>query len=99
MSRAFWDGTSRLLIVRCGSFDPGPASLALFTPESLKQAEDAGEFDVDSNMLGLKPSPFQLVRFIKDLRRTDVSSELFVKLLEGYRELRKQSDADPLRCV
>ncbi len=56
-----------------------------------------GELDVDSNILGLKPDPAQLVRFVKTVNRVDVSSELFVKLLEGYHELRNQLDADPMR--
>ena len=69
----------------------------MFTPESLKQAEDAGELDIDSNVLGLKPDPVQLVRFVQGMGRGDVSSEMFVKLLEGYRELRSQPNSDPLR--
>ena len=69
----------------------------MFTPESLKQAEEAGEFDIDANILGLKPDPIRLVTFIRAVNRPDVSSELFVKLLEGYRELGSRTDADPLR--
>ena len=72
-------------------------SLSLFTPESLQQAEEAGELDVDSNILGLKPEPVRFVRLVQDIGRADVSSELFVKLLEGYRELRDRPDANPLR--
>lgn len=72
-------------------------SLSLFTPESLKQAEEAGELDVDANILGLKPDPVHFVKFIGSLKRADVSSELFVRLLEGYRELRSHADADPLK--
>ncbi|KAI1789539.1 hypothetical protein LXA43DRAFT_1075305 [Ganoderma leucocontextum] len=75
------------------------ASLSLFTPESLKQAEEAGEFDIDANILGLKPDPIRFVGFIKTMNRADVSSELFVKLLEGYRELGSRADADPLRTL
>ncbi|KAI0751606.1 hypothetical protein C8Q80DRAFT_1218295 [Daedaleopsis nitida] len=76
-------------------------SLSLFTPESLREAEEADELDVDSNILGLKPDPVRLVQFIRNINRGDVSSELFVKLLEGYRELRNQSeaDADPMRTL
>lgn len=77
--------------------DQNAESLSLFTPESLQQAEEAGELDVDSNILGLKPDPVRFVRFVKGLGRADVSSELFVRLLEGYRELRTQRDAEPLR--
>ncbi|KAL7282291.1 hypothetical protein ACG7TL_003761 [Trametes sanguinea] len=73
--------------------------LSMFTPQSLKEAEEAGEFDVDSNPLGLKPDPIRLVRFIKSLDRADVSSDLFVQLLEAYRESRAQADVDPLKTL
>ena len=74
-------------------------TLSLFTPESLQQAEESGELDVDSNLLGLKPDPVLFVRFVKGLGRPDVSSELFVRLLEGYRELRSQKDIEPMKSV
>ncbi|KAI9069217.1 hypothetical protein FKP32DRAFT_1682994 [Trametes sanguinea] len=73
--------------------------LSMFTPQSLKEAEEAGEFDVDSNILDLKPDPIRLVRFIKNLDRADVSSDLFVQLLEAYRDSRSQADADPLKTL
>ena len=38
-------------------------SLSLFTPESLREAEEAGELDIDSNILGLKPDPARLVQY------------------------------------
>ncbi|OJT09025.1 hypothetical protein TRAPUB_50 [Trametes pubescens] len=74
-------------------------SLSLFTPQSLKEAEEAGDFDVDSNLLGLKPDPVRLVQFLKGLDRADVSSDLFVQLLEEYRDLRVQDDADPMKTL
>ena len=83
-----------MIYLREEKIDP---SLSLFTPESLKQAEEAGELDIDANVLGLKPDPVRLVHFVKSISRADVSSELFVRLLEGYRELRIHADADPLR--
>ncbi|KAH9894464.1 hypothetical protein C8Q73DRAFT_518427 [Cubamyces lactineus] len=73
--------------------------LSLFTPQSLKEAEAAGEFDVDSNLLGLKPDPVRLVRFLKEIDRSDVSSELFVQLLEAYRDSRTQKDPDPVKTL
>ena len=73
--------------------------LSLFTPQSLKEAEAAGEFDVDSNLLGLKPDPVRLVRFLKEIDRSDVSSDLFVQLLEAYRDSRTQKDSDPVKYV
>lgn len=83
---------------RSGNSDQPPA-LSLFTPQSLQEAEEAGEFDADSNLLGLKPDPVRLVQFLKDLDRADVSSDLFVQLLEVYRNSRAQADADPLKFV
>ncbi|KAI0663236.1 hypothetical protein C8Q70DRAFT_501309 [Cubamyces menziesii] len=73
--------------------------LSLFTPQSLKEAEAAGEFDVDSNLLGLKPDPVRLVRFLKEIDRSDVSSDLFVQLLEAYRDSRTQKDSDPVKTL
>ncbi|KAI0698516.1 hypothetical protein C8T65DRAFT_660439 [Cerioporus squamosus] len=86
-------------ISRTEEADQNAEQLSLFTPESLQQAEEAGELDVDSNILGLKPDPVRFVRFVKDIGRADVSSELFVRLLEAYRELRTQRDAEPLRTL
>ncbi|KAI0058878.1 hypothetical protein BV25DRAFT_1829628 [Artomyces pyxidatus] len=76
-----------------------PASLALFTPEDLKRAEDGGDLDMDANILNLRPDPVQFVRFLKSLERADISSEVFVRLLEGYRELKAEKDGDPMRTL
>ncbi|VDC05160.1 unnamed protein product [Peniophora sp. CBMAI 1063] len=72
---------------------------ALFTPEDLKRAEESGEFDADANFLDLRPDPAHFVRFLKSLERTDVASELFVRLLEAYRESKANSDGDPTRTL
>lgn len=74
-------------------------SLALFTPDDLKTAEESGALDVDTNFLGLRPDPVHFVAFLKSLERPDVSSEIFVRLLEGYRELKSDDDGDPLRML
>ncbi|KAI9001411.1 hypothetical protein BD414DRAFT_519479 [Trametes punicea] len=73
--------------------------LSLFTPQSLKEAEAAGDLDVDSNLLGLKPDPVRFVRWLKRLDRVDVSSDLFVRLLEAYRETRSDPEADPAKTL
>ncbi|RPD67330.1 hypothetical protein L226DRAFT_608532, partial [Lentinus tigrinus ALCF2SS1-7] len=86
-------------ISRTEEDDQNAESLSLFTPESLRHAEEAGELDVDSNILGLKPDPVQFVRFVKGLGRADVSSELFVRLLQGYRELQSQRGNEPLKTL
>ncbi|KAI9458406.1 hypothetical protein BJY52DRAFT_1204364 [Lactarius psammicola] len=74
-------------------------SLALFTPDDLKKAEEDGALDVDANFLGLRPDPVHFVAFLKSLDRPDAASEIFVRLLEGYRELKLDSDSDPLRTL
>ena len=73
------------------------SSLALFTPDDLKKAEEIGALDVDANFLGLRPDPTHFVDFLKSLDRPDVASEVFVRLLEGYRDLKADSESDPLR--
>ena len=73
------------------------SSLALFTPNDLKKAEECGAFDIDANYLGLRPDPAHFVDFLKLLDRPDVSSEVFVRLLEGYRDSKADSESNPLR--
>lgn len=72
-------------------------SLSLLTPEDLRRAEQTGELDFDSNLLDLCPDPVHFVRFLKSVDRADVSSDVFVKLLEKYREAKANSEADPIR--
>ena len=72
-------------------------SLALFTPDDLEKAEASGALDIDANFLGLRPDPSHFVDFLKSLDRPDVASEVFVRLLEGYRNLKADSESDPLR--
>jgi hypothetical protein len=72
-------------------------TLALFTPEDLKKAEENGEFDANANFLGLRPDPVRFICFLKSLERTDVSSEIFVRLLEAYRMSKVDKDSDAVR--
>ncbi|KAF7332143.1 RTP1-C1 domain-containing protein [Mycena kentingensis (nom. inval.)] len=44
------------------------------------------EIDVDTNFLDLYPDPAHFVGFIKSLQRADISSDLFLRLLESYRQ-------------
>ena len=71
--------------------------LSLFTPDDLQRAEESGEFDLNANLLNLRPDPAHFVAFIKSLDRSDVASELFVRLLGAYRESKAARDANPLR--
>jgi hypothetical protein len=72
-------------------------TLSLFTPESIEDAEKSGSLDVDANIMDLYPDPVHYVRFLKELDRPDIASDLFVKLLESYRQQRLSSDAEPLQ--
>jgi hypothetical protein len=73
------------------------SSLAFFTPDDLKKAEESGALDVDANFLGLRPDPVHFIGFLKSLDRPDVASEVFVRLLESYRDLKSDDESDPLR--
>jgi hypothetical protein len=73
--------------------------LTLLTPEDLLQADDNGGLDPNSNLLDLRPDPIHFVRVVVSMGRPDISSELFVKLLEAYYEVKSQTDSDPLRSV
>jgi hypothetical protein len=76
------------------SYNPG---LSLLTPEDIRRAKETGELDFDSNLLNLRPDPRHFVSFLKSIDRTDVSSNLFVKLLEAYRDTRNENEGDPMR--
>ena len=69
----------------------------MFTPEDLKRAEETGEMDVDANILDLRPDPTLFARYLKSVDRVDISSELFARLLEAYRESKVEITADPMR--
>lgn len=69
----------------------------MFTPESLQAAEAAGEFDINPNVMNLEPDPAQFAQYLKAIDRVDIASELFVRLLEGYKVLKTSRDSDPLR--
>ncbi|KAL4265069.1 Tango6 family protein [Pleurotus pulmonarius] len=72
-----------------------PAGLSLLTPEDQADVE---EMDETANILNLFPDPAHFVRFLKTIDRSDITSDLFVRLLEAYREA-KASDDDPLRTL
>ncbi|KAF9782746.1 hypothetical protein BJ322DRAFT_1072320 [Thelephora terrestris] len=74
-------------------------SLAIFTPESLEEAEKSGELDINSNLLGLRPDPAHFVGFLRAMNRPEVSSSLFVRLLEAYRSVKSDNDKDPFRAL
>ena len=73
------------------------SSLAFFTPDDLNKAEEGGALDVDANFLDLRPDPTHFVDFLVSLDRPDVTSDVFLRLLEGYRDLKANKESDPLR--
>ncbi|KAF9055058.1 hypothetical protein BDZ89DRAFT_1055678 [Hymenopellis radicata] len=76
---------------------PEEERFALFTPQSRREAEDAGEFDPDANVMEVYPDPAQFVALLKRVGRVDVVGELFVRCLEAYRATRKEDD--PLKTL
>ncbi|KAF8915866.1 hypothetical protein CPB85DRAFT_1217291 [Mucidula mucida] len=76
---------------------PEAERFALFTPQSRREAEDAGEFDPDANIMEVYPDPAQFVAFLKRVGRVDVVGEIFVRCLEAYRATRKEDD--PLKTL
>ncbi|KAK1224380.1 hypothetical protein PQX77_012676 [Marasmius sp. AFHP31] len=72
--------------------------LSLFTPGSLKEAEEAGELDPNANWLDMYPDPSHYVRFIQSINREDIVSDLFVVILEAFRDNRKE-DGDPVQTL
>jgi len=74
------------------------SSLSLLTPRDLAPEEELGD-KFDLNLFNLRPDPIHYVHFIKSFRRSDVASEIFVKLLESYREAKSKPDSDPMQSV
>lgn len=74
------------------------SALSLFTPADLKQAEEAGDLDTDANILDLRPDPATFVQYVNTIERPEVSSELFVRLLESHQRL-KDDVSDPLKTL
>ncbi|KAJ4478038.1 hypothetical protein J3R30DRAFT_3290326 [Lentinula aciculospora] len=73
--------------------------LSLFTPETLKKADEAGELDPSANLLDLYPEPRHLATFLKSINRDDIVSQFFFKLLEGYRDSKSNEDRNPIRTL
>jgi hypothetical protein len=51
------------------------------------------------NILGLRPNPVHFARWLVSMDRLEVASDIMVRLLDGYRELRAAGDESALRCV
>ncbi|KIJ70504.1 hypothetical protein HYDPIDRAFT_143972 [Hydnomerulius pinastri MD-312] len=71
--------------------------LAFLTPEDLRREEETGEIDED--FLDLYPNPAHFVQYLKSLDRSDIASELFVRLLELYHSSKVDNESDPMRVL
>ncbi|KAI6035338.1 hypothetical protein F5J12DRAFT_909233 [Pisolithus orientalis] len=69
--------------------------LALLSPERLR----GKEYDVYDDAFDLYPNPTHFVRYIKSLNRSDISCELFVRLLEEYRSAKSDRESNPMRVL
>ncbi len=94
---SFFEAYYQRILISSGDSSEDGRSLSLFTPEDLKRAEESGEFDVDANILDLRPDPAHFAAFLRSLDRPDMASEIFVRVLAAYRESEVASDADPLK--
>ncbi|EIW76151.1 hypothetical protein CONPUDRAFT_110885 [Coniophora puteana RWD-64-598 SS2] len=75
-----------------------PPKLSLLTPEDLRKEEETGELDAD--FLDLYPNPTHFIDLLISLDRTDVSAEVFVRLLQAYHETKVvQEDHDPIKVL
>ncbi|EAU84761.2 hypothetical protein CC1G_00280 [Coprinopsis cinerea okayama7 len=74
------------------------AKLDFLLPEDAVDGEN--EPDIDTNLFDFYPDPVHFVSFLKGLDRGDVVSELFIKLLEAYREQRMMGRRqDPMKTL
>ncbi|TRM67616.1 hypothetical protein BD626DRAFT_554703 [Schizophyllum amplum] len=71
-------------------------SLSMLTPEDKSEVD---ELDIDANILDLYPDPAHFVLFLRSIDRSDITAELFVRLLEAYRSAKTNGDEDPTRTL
>ncbi|KJA30045.1 hypothetical protein HYPSUDRAFT_125960 [Hypholoma sublateritium FD-334 SS-4] len=55
--------------------------------------------DLDTNIFDLFPDPVHFVEFLKNIDRGDIASSLFIKLLEDYRDMKGQTNEDPVKTL
>lgn len=90
--------TTRFLCLSELVFRPAPTpSISLLDAAEIGAA--AGEdVDINANPFNLRPDPSEYVTLMKTLDRKDVSSEIFVRLLDQYQRLHDSED-QPMRFV
>ncbi|KAF8165366.1 hypothetical protein B0H34DRAFT_793763 [Crassisporium funariophilum] len=71
----------------------------ILMPKDMQATEVADHSDVDTNLFDLYPDPVHFVEFLKMIDREDVASELFVKLLENYRDMKTHLKEDALKIL
>ncbi|KAF8490277.1 hypothetical protein JB92DRAFT_3010158 [Gautieria morchelliformis] len=103
------DGLWKVITGCCGNWELGldgftllttpvpPPSLSLLAVSEL-EATSRDDVDINANPFNLRPDPPEFVAFLKTLDRKDVSSEIFVRLLNQYREL-NDGDEQPMRSL
>lgn len=75
-----------------------PQEHSISLADLARSEDDSDDANVDMNPLNLYPDPVHFVRFLKSIERDDLSSEIFVRLLESYRELKNEGDdGDPMQ--
>lgn len=68
--------------------------LSLLTPQDLR----AEETELNANILDLYPDPNHFVTLLKDIDRPEISSDLFLKLLEAFFHQKARGTAgDPVK--
>lgn len=87
-----------LQVVRTESIEQNQP-LALFTPDSLKLAEESGDFNSDANLLNLYPDPSHFVDFLQSIGQSDLSASVLTKTLDGYRLEKENQNAEPARTL
>lgn len=71
--------------------------LSFLLPKDKNAQED---LDISANLFDLYPDPVHFVSFLKSLDRGDIVSDLFIKILEAYRDQRmKGRTQDPMKYV
>jgi hypothetical protein len=55
--------------------------------------------DVDINLFNLYPDPVHFVDLLKRLERGDIASNIFLELLENYRDMKERPGDDPMKYV
>lgn len=61
--------------------------------------EPETETDIDINLFNLYPDPVHFVDLLKRLDRGDMVSNIFLKLLENYRDMKERPGDGPMKYV